>query len=146
MKRKYELPQFLVGTTAQAAYTKWLSGTSKRHFLRDKKRGNKMISNEAYKMAIHRAVIESNGKDQYTGEALNWSLAGRYNNEESKLGGRKYKAAHALLPTIDHCGDGLGPADFKICSFRTNDAKHDLSYSGFVDLCRRVIAHADKRP
>ena len=26
----------------------------------------------------------------------------------------------------DHVGDGLGAADFKICAWRTNDAKHDL--------------------
>jgi hypothetical protein len=143
MPLKYELPSFLAGKTSQAMYSKWLKGQSKRNFIRDKGHGNAAITNEVYKVEIHRAVIESNGFDQYTGEALDWSLTGKYDNAESKKGGRKYKAARALLPTIDHCGDGLGPANFKICSWRTNDAKHDLSYNDFIVLCRRVLAHAD---
>ena len=45
---------------------------------------------------------------------------------------------------MDHVGDGLGDADFKICAWRTNDAKNDLTYSEFVALCRRVVEHFDR--
>src|SRR5467141_3173963 len=53
---------------------------------------------------------------------------------------RIYKARFALLPTVDHLGDGKGPADFKICGWRTNDAKGDLLLEDFVALCSRVVS------
>ena len=96
-----------------------------------------------YKVAIHKAVCESNGNDVYTGEALDWSLLSQYDNVESKKHGREYKRKFALLPSVDHVGDGTGPADFKICSWRTNDAKNDLGYDEFIELCCRVINVAD---
>jgi len=141
--RKYQLPDFLASTTTQVSYEKWLHGRAVAHVRRDKKRGNKTASNEAYKMAIHRAVIHCGGHDHYTGERLDWSLLSRYSNEESKAQGRHYKATLALLPSVDHVGDGLGEADFKICAWRTNDAKNDLTHEQFVALCRRVVAHFD---
>jgi hypothetical protein len=94
---------------------------------------------ELYKTAIHEAVCASMGIDAYTKEALAWDLISTYNNEESKAGKRGYKAKFALLPTVDHVGDGLGVADFKICSWRTNDSKGDLSLSEFIELCERVL-------
>ena len=113
------------------------------HIKRDRKRGNTTATNEAYKMAIHRAVGVCGGYDHYTGEHLDWSLLGKYSNEESKAQGRRYKATLALLPSVDHVGDGLGEADFKICAWRTNDAKNDLTHDEFVALCRRVVSHFD---
>jgi hypothetical protein len=137
--RKYALPGFLQSVLTQHAYERWLSRKAIAHVKRDRKRGNQAAINEAYKLAIHQAVCSSLGADAYTGELLDWSLASKYDNEASKLGKRAYKAKFALLPTVDHVGDGLGPADFKICSWRTNDAKGDLSLSEFVELCHRVI-------
>lgn len=90
-------------------------------------------------MAIHNAVCASGGRDAYTGEELDWKLLSTYDNEASRDGGRKYKATFALLPTVDHVADGLGPADFKICGWRTNDAKHDLSLEEFLTLCQKVV-------
>jgi hypothetical protein len=143
--RKYQLPDFLSATPlTQAAYERWLHGRAIAHVRRDKKRGNTTATNETYKIAIHKAVIRSGGCDHYTGEALCWSLVGRYSNEESKAQRRHYKATLALLPSIDHVGDGLGEADFKICAWRTNDAKHDLTHQEFVALCRRVVEHFDR--
>ena len=49
-----------------------------------------------------------------------------------------------MLPSVDHVGDGKGAANFKICAWRTNDAKNDLSYEEFLELCRKVIAAANK--
>jgi hypothetical protein len=143
MSAKYPLPSFLKGTVTQDAYVRWLGRKSIAHLKRDKKRGNLTAVNEAYKLAIHRAVVESEGLDQYTGEPLDWSLISTYDNAASKEHRRTYKASFALLPTVDHVGDGLGPADFKICGWRTNDAKHDLSHEGFVELCRLVVKWFD---
>jgi hypothetical protein len=142
--RKYQIPSFIssMGVT-QMSYEKWLRGRAAAHVKRDKKRGNTTASHEAYRMAIHRAVQCCGGYDHYTGEELNWLLLCKYSNEESKAKGRHYKATLALLPSVDHVGDGLGEADFKICAWRTNDAKNDLSHHEFVSLCRRVVSHFD---
>jgi len=70
MSKKYALPSFLTGRVTQENYLRWLGPKSIAHVRRDKKRGNATAINEAYKVAIHRAVIESNGRDQYTGEVL----------------------------------------------------------------------------
>ena len=140
--RKYERPEFLPATVTQANYEKWLRGRAAAHVWRDRKRGNIAAAVEAYKAAIHRAVMHCAGCDAYTGEALAWEKIGKYSNAESKAHGRRYKATLALLPSVDHVGDGLGEADFKICAWRTNDAKNDLSQEEFVDLCHRVVAHS----
>lgn len=143
--RKYALPVFLIAVVAQAAYERWLHRKAAAHVRRDRKRGNQSALNEAYKKAIHEAVCQSGGKDAYTGEDLHWHLISKYNNHASANGRREYKAGFALLPTIDHVGDGLGAASFKICSWRTNDAKNDLSLEHFIDLCRKVIRHHEKQ-
>jgi hypothetical protein len=53
--RKYQMPDF-VSPVRQDVYEKWLHGRAVAHVKRDKKRGNTTASNEAYKIAIHRAV------------------------------------------------------------------------------------------
>lgn len=141
MARKYQLPDFLEGVITQEAYERWLRRKAAAHVKRDRRRNNETAIGESYRKAIHRAVIESRGRDWYTGEQLRWDLISTYDNDASKAGRRKYKAQYALLPTVDHVGDGLGPADFKICAWRTNDAKNDLSLGEFVELCRRVLAY-----
>lgn len=80
-----------------------------------------------------------------THEELKWELISQWDNEKSKAGGREYKATFALLPSIDHVDDGTGAANFRICAWRTNDAKSDLSLEDFVVLCRKVVgAHSNK--
>jgi hypothetical protein len=143
---KYQLPEFLSSMKlTQTGYERWLSWRAAAHVKRDRKRGNITATIEAYKIAIHSAVLHSSGKDYYTGECLDWALISQYSNVESEAKGRHYKAALALLPSVDHVGDGLGEADFKICAWRTNDAKHDLTHQEFVALCRRVVEHFDQR-
>jgi hypothetical protein len=109
------------------------------HIKRDRKRGHEEATNEKYKLAIHQAVEESEGKDAYTEEPLDWTLLSKYDNNESKAGRAQYKKRFALLPSVDH----VGPTEFRICGWRTNDAKNDLSYQEFVDLCRKVIDAAN---
>lgn len=144
MSKKYARPPFLSPEVTQESYLRWLSRKSIAHVRRDKRRGSINAINEAYKMAIHQAVIDSAGRDYYTGEILNWTLISRYDNAESKKQRRHYKASFALLPTIDHVGDGLGAAEFKICGWRTNDAKNDLTHDEFLALCRRVVGYFER--
>jgi len=138
--RLFDLPPFLDGVVTREAYIRWLQRKAAAHIKRDRKRGNESGSVSEYKRAIHHAVCASKGRDAYTGEELDWGLISKYDNQESKQGRRDYKARFALLPTVDHLGDGTGPADFKICGWRTNDAKGDLSLEEFVVLCARVMA------
>jgi hypothetical protein len=143
--RLFELPPFLEDTVSREAYVRWLQRKAAAHLKRDRKRGNRSASASAYKRAIHNAVCVSGGRDSYTGEKLDWHLISTYRNDESKQGRREYKAKFGLLPTVDHVGDGTGPADFKICAWRTNDAKGDLSLDEFVALCERVLAANARR-
>lgn len=139
--RKYERPKFLHPDVSQETYIRWLRRKADAHIKRDKKRGNTDVTREAYRIAIHNAVAESHGQDAYTREKLDWKLISKYDNKRSKLETRKYKAKFALLPTIDHVGDGKGEASFKICAWRTNSAKSDLSLPEFVKLCQKIVAH-----
>jgi hypothetical protein len=138
--RLFDLPIFLDDVVTREAYVRWLQRKAAAHVRRDRKRGNRSASVSEYKRAIHGAVCASKGGDAYTGEELDWELISKYDNDESKQGRCAYKAKFALLPTVDHVGDGTGPADFRICSWRTNDAKGDLSLEEFVELCARVLA------
>lgn len=141
--RKYQRPDFLADRLPQHAYDRWLARKAKAHVDRDRKRGNSTCTVREYKEAIHQAVCRSLGRDAYTGEGLAWELISTYDNAKSKQHKREYKAKFALLPTVDHVGDGTGPADFRICAWRTNDAKNDLSFDSFLELCRKVVeAHA----
>ena len=137
--RKYQLPRFLEGVITQAHYERWLYRKAMAHVKRDRKRGSEDVTNEQYKLAIHRAVEESQGRDAYTDEPLDWTLLSTYDNGESKEHKREYKKRFALLPSVDHIGNQTGPIEFRICGWRTNDAKNDLTYKEFLDLCRKVI-------
>jgi hypothetical protein len=141
MPKKYQLPSFLSGQVTQEIYERWLRHKAQAHVKRDRRRGNITANGDAYRFAIHSAVLECDGHDTYTGEELKWSLISQYNNDEAKQQRRDYKRRFALLPTVDHVGNGMGTADFKICGWRTNDAKNDLELSAFLDLCQAVLKH-----
>ena len=143
--RKYQLNKELAQLVDQAIYERWLHRKALAHIKRDRARGNTTATNETYKIAIHQAVCESGGKDAYTKEDLDWSLLSKYDNEQSKKHGRNYKRQFALLPSVDHVSDGTGEADFKICAWRTNDAKSDMTYPEFIDLCSKVLTVAKNR-
>ena len=123
------------------AYERWLTRKAAAHVKRDRGR-NHTCSNSTYKEAIHAAVLLSAGVDAYTGEALDWSLISTYRNEDSQKGRHAYKAGFALLPTVDHLSSDATEASFRICAWRTNDSKNDLSVDAFIDLCQKVLVHA----
>ena len=138
--RLFDVPRFLDGVVTREVYVRWLQRKAMAHVKRDRERGNRAASVAEYKRAIHDAVCASDGKDAYTNERLDFTLISTWDNTKSKVGRRKYKAKFGLMPTVDHIGDGTGPADFKICAWRTNDAKGDLTLEEFVVLCARVLA------
>jgi len=138
---KYPFPEFLIGRCTQEVYLRWLQRKATKHQKRDFKRGNTEATVAAYKVAIHHAVLASGGYDDYTGHPLDWELISTYDNDASKAGKRTYKQRLGNLPSADHVGDGLGAPDFRICAWRTNDAKNDLTYEEFVSLCRMVVEH-----
>jgi hypothetical protein len=142
MRRKHTMPSFLEGVITPEAYERWLSRKAITHVARDKRRGRSTATKVLYKEAIHAAVILSEGKDAYTGEQLHWHLIGKYRNEDSKVGSHKYKAGFALLPTVDHVTAEATEANFRICAWRTNDAKNDLSLEAFLELCTKILQYA----
>lgn len=83
MQKKYPLPYFLSGHVSQEVYERWLRRKAQTHVKRDRRRGNQTAIGEAYRIAIHAAVIESDGYDSYTGEKLDWSLLSQYDNHAS---------------------------------------------------------------
>ena len=138
---RYQFPDFLRNHCTEAAYSRWLLRKAGGHVRRDRKRGHTKPMVSTYKNAIHNAVVLSGGLDAYTGKALRWDLISRYRNAASKAGRTRYKHKFGDLPTVDHVDGARGEPRFRICAWRTNDAKHDLPYKEFVKLCRQVLAH-----
>lgn len=142
--RKYAAPVFLDGLVSQDQYERWLKRKAVAHVKRDSRK-IKNLSVAAYKAMIHDAVCISNGQDQYTGEELDWRLISKWRNEEAKRLGSMYKKKFALLPSVDHVSGRVGEAQFKICSWRMNDAKNDLTIDEFVGLAKAVMRHQKRR-
>ena len=141
MPKKYDLPSFLIGRCEASVYLRWLKAKAIAHVRRDRKRGNLVATRMLYMRAIHAAVAASGGNDFYTGERLEWERISTYSNDESKARRRAYKREFAFLPTLDHVGDGMGPADFRICAWQTNDCKADLTRDELLAFCHRVIEY-----
>jgi hypothetical protein len=139
--RKYELPAFMAKMATHEAYVRWLRRRAQAHVKRDRRRGNKKAIGESYRDAIHKAVLASNGLDAYTGEELNWRLISQFDNADAKEHGRSYKRRFALQPTVDHVGDGKGKPNFKICGWRTNAVKNDLTVAELVSVCRAFLTY-----
>jgi len=140
-KAQYAIPDALRDACTQPAYKRWLHRKAAAHVKRDKIRWNMELSVADYKKAIHDAVHKAKMHDSYTGDLLDWSLISKYDNESSREGGSTYKKKFAMLPTVDHAGDVPGDMNFRICSWRTNDSKSDLTLEEFVELCHKVIKH-----
>jgi hypothetical protein len=142
-RKRHVLPPFLVDNeVTERVYLDWLNRKAATHKQRDRKRGFLEVTGAKYRNEIHEAVLRSDGRDAYTGELLDWSLISKYNNDASKEGRHNYKAAFAMLPTVDHVEASARTASFVICAWRTNDAKNDLGNSDFLELCEKVLLHA----
>ena len=141
VEKKYPFPDFLNGLCHPLEYDKWLEGKTRAHLKRDRKRGSKDATRESYKIAIYDAVIRCAGKDAYTGKPLRWDLISKYDNDAAKDGGREYKKQFGDLPTVDHIGDNSDELLFNICSWRTNDAKNDLTLDEFMQVCKEILEY-----
>jgi len=135
----YGLPDFLDGVVTRERYLRWLSRKARSLRKRDQK-GRYFLNytNECYKKEIHRAILDSEGRDYYTCEKLNWKKMGKYNNEQSKKAGRDYWKIFSDAPSVDHYNRNKQLV-FKICSILTNDMKSHMDEREFVDRCKKVI-------
>lgn len=140
MKNYIQLPDFLKGKISLEKYQKWLKRKARAHFRRDKIRKYSGISVSKYQTSMHKAVIQSGGYDEYTGERLAWKKISKWNNEDAGESGKKYKKKYYDLPTIDH-EFIRGKLVFKICSWQTNDCKNDLSLNELIKFCKKIIKH-----
>ena len=128
----------------QTVYKRWLQRKAQslarrdRKYLQSQGKNTSTVVVKEYKIAIHDAVCECQGKDAYTGEVLKWDLLSKWNNKDAKKFKRNYKKEFALLPTVDHVVK-KGVAKFKICAWRTNDAKNDLSLNELIEFCKKII-------
>ena len=139
MAIKYELPPFLEGTVTRRVYVQWLHRKARAHARRDRRRWTRTIHVSDYKEAIHHAVLRSGGGDSYTHESLVWSLLSEWDNREAQRQGSKYKRRFALLPTVDHVDPESTEADFRICGWRTNDCKNDLTIAELRAFCETFL-------
>lgn len=136
--KKWKLPPCLERFgVSEVAFLDWLDGKARAHVIRDIARGRD-VTVPKYKQAIIRAVEESDGDDFYTGEALDWPLIRKWNNEAAKLGGAAYRKEFWNLPTVDHDHDEAGLPVFRLCSWRMNDSKNDQTLQEFLELAAKV--------
>jgi len=142
---KYLFPTFLNERCTPKAFHKWLERKAETHKKRDRERGHQTATREAYMISIHKAVVDSGGLDDYTGETLAWEKISTWDNAKSKEGGRAYKKSFWDLPTVDHCGDDLTANAFRICSWRTNDSKNDLTDDELIEFCRIILDHHENK-
>ena len=125
---------------AKGTYPGWVQRKAVTLAKRDQKRGG--VGNvQHYRLAIHEAVLASEGRDYWTGEALAWELIGTYDNRDAATGKGESKKRFAMLPTIDQRSNQAEP-DFVICGWRTNDAKHDMTPQELLQFCSAVIKHS----
>ncbi len=137
----YALPDALRGFCSETSYRQWLTRKANAHLIRDRKRWHSTASVKDYMIAIHSAVIDAGRYDYYTGEELDWGLVDKHSNEQSSAGWTSYKRMLAMMPMVNHAGDVPGDLDLRICSWRTDDAKSDLTLEEFVALCAKVVEH-----
>ena len=137
---KYSLPDCLKGKCDPSKYSRWLLRKATAHARRDRKRNGKdSCTVGRYRAEIHQAVTTGGDRDFYTGEPLDWSLIGRFENIAAKAGRSPYKKKFAMLPAVDHTFDEHGQRTFVICSWKVNDAKCDLTVEEFYQVCEAVL-------
>ena len=85
---------------AKGTYPGWVQRKAVTLAKRDQKRAG--VGNvQQYRLAIHEAVLASEGRDHWTGERLAWELIGTYDNRDAATGKGESKKLFAMLPTID---------------------------------------------
>ena len=96
---------------------------------------------QQYRLAIHEAVVASQGYDHWTGEWLAWELIGTYDTREAPSAGGEHKRKFALLPSVDQRSTTSEP-DVVICAWRTHDAMADMTPAELLHFCQLVVNHS----
>lgn len=142
----YPVPEFLKKEGwDQERYKDWLDLKAAAHLARDRRRLERKgedpgsLTGRILREAIHLAVTRSDGRDPYTGEALDWSLVRTFKNKKAKKERHKYWESLALMPSVDHRNDDLLKPRFQICSLKINQCKSHLSDKEFIKLCRKIL-------
>ena len=106
---------------------------------RDQKRGGSG-NVQQYHLAIHQAVLASEGHDHWTGEWLDWQLIGTDDPKGAAADLGEHRKKFAMLPTIAHRSSDSDP-DFGLCAWRTSDATHDMTPEELLTFCTAVVKH-----
>ena len=147
--KKYDLPPFLVGICTFEKYEHWLDVKAENIYRRDLalKRPYALAGSKSfYKEQIHKAVLDNGQTDPYTGDALDWTLIGKWGTgtTAARLAGGRLDKKFFLLPVADHT-DPDGPIlAFEICSWLVNECKGGQNPAEFLALCGKVTAHHAK--
>lgn len=124
--------------TDREEFKGWLECRARSLHKRDKNKtkGTFSFSLSDYCCAICNSILAMKfcSQDAYTGENLDWSCIGKYNNEDARLGGKQYKKRFAMMPTVDHIHAEPKP-EFIICSWQTNDIKNDMTLDELKKWC-----------
>jgi len=95
-RRLHLLPPFLDGVVTEQAYFRWLARRADARLLRDRKRFSNGAMGAAYRKAIHEAVLASGGRDDYTGEELDWMHKAAIEQERQEAKDRERARDEAL--------------------------------------------------
>jgi hypothetical protein len=130
-KNIYHLPDFLKGKKVdEKTFKKWLDGQAKRHVKRDK--GRKIsCSIGSYKEKIYKAILETEDKDFYTQERMDWTKISKFRKESRRKD-------FLDMPSVDHDFSN-GNVAFKICTWRTNDCKSHLTIKELKEFCQAIL-------
>jgi len=141
----YSLPEKIKGQCDEETYNRWLYRRAASLRKRDKKHSvSNLYSLKEYRDKVHEAVLNDADVDAYTGERMNWSLISTFDNSQAREGGKQYRKTFANMPTVDHDIDGKGMLRFRICSWRTNDSKNDLTVNELKTFCIKVLQYQEK--
>jgi hypothetical protein len=146
ISHKYPLPPLLSGILSVSAYDKWLNckaDSLRTRDLRLKRPFPRTCGKAIYKQKINAAILASDGKDPYSGDALAWDLLATRDKKGEALpcpgpAADVFNKDYFLMPTVDHCDPYAGELNFEICSWIVNSSKTLMNPREYVDLCKKV--------
>jgi hypothetical protein len=151
VRHKYPLPPLLEGIATVSQYDKWLNNkadTVRKDDLTMKRPFALTCSKAVYKQKIHGAIMNSDGKDPFTGDLLRWDLVKEWKSKgKGRIAGNKISKYGAfdkkffLKPVIDHCNPYSDTLELEICSWIVNESKTIMTPEEYVALCGKVAGN-----
>ena len=139
----YPPPAFWKEQKVKKKYGDWLDKKATKLRKKDQEKwpDREDVKRSTYKKAIHTAVTDSKGNDQYTGELLEWWRVWDANRAKSE--GSRFRREFARYPVVDHLDPRepgkSGKLELRICGLRTNGCKDDLPLSELEDFCKKFL-------